>query len=115
MFANDETGGILEHRVKVLHIHIATLATFSIVCVRFWKFKGGEIALLLCDELVDALYFWGIHESTLYTNRLATIEVKHITTTNQLLSTGLVKETANAMRDGMLALITPVMMFVDGR
>ena len=92
LFTNNEAGSILEHRVKVLHIHVTTLASFSFVGVRLWQFKGHWVALLVSDEVVNALHLWCIHESTLYTNGLTTIQIEQVTTTHQLLGTWTVKD-----------------------
>ncbi len=85
LLADYQTGCILEHRVEVLHIDVAALATFALISVRLWQLEGAEVALLVGNEVVDTLHFGGVNEGTLHTNRLAAIEIEHITTTYQLL------------------------------
>lgn len=85
LLADYQTGGILEHRVEVLHVDIVALATFALVSIRLWQLEGAEIALLVGNEVVDTLHFGGINEGTLYANRLAAIEIEHIASSNQLL------------------------------
>lgn len=94
LFANDETGGILEHRIEMLHIHITTLATFSVVGIGLRQFEGSEIALLVGDELVDALDLGCIHEGTLHADRFATVQIEHIASSYQLLGTWTVENGA---------------------
>ena len=85
MLADYQTGSILEHRVQVLHVHIAALATFAIVCVGFRQLECRQVALLLADELVDALHLWCVDKGTLYTYRLAAVQIEHVASTYQLL------------------------------
>ena len=91
LFANDETGGILEHRIKMLHINVTTLATFAIISIRFGQFEGRQITLLIGYELVDALHLRCIDKCTLYANGFSAIQIEHITTTYQLLGTGTIQ------------------------
>lgn len=92
LLTDDETGGILEHRVEMLHVYITALATIAVVGVWLWQFEGREISLLVGDELVNLLYLGGVDKGTLYTDRFATIEIEHITTTYQLLGTWAVED-----------------------
>ncbi len=86
LLADYQTGCVLEHRIEVLHVNITTFtATFALISIRLWQLEGAEITLLLGNEVVDTLHFRGVNEGTLHTNRLATIEIEHITTTYQLL------------------------------
>ena len=85
LLADYQTGSILEHRVQVLHVHIAALATFAIVCVGFRQLECRQVALLLADELVDALHLWCVDKGTLYTYRLAAVQIEHVASTYQLL------------------------------
>ena len=94
LLTDDETGGILEHRVEVLHVHITALASLAIVSVRLWQLEGRDISLLVGDERIDFLHLWRVDEGTLYTDGFATVQVEHITTTYQLLGTWAVKDGA---------------------
>lgn len=40
LFANDKTGGILKHRIEMLHINITALTTFPIVSIWLGQFEG---------------------------------------------------------------------------
>jgi len=84
---DDQAGGILKHRVEVLHIHIGSLTHLVVRHIRLRQLKGREVALLLCDKLVDALHLRSIHEGTLYTDRLAAVEIQHVASSYQLLGT----------------------------
>ena len=92
LFTNDETGGILEHRVKMLHVYITALATFAFISVRLRQLKGRDISLLVGDERIDLLHLWCVDKGTLYTDGFATVQVEHVTTTYQLLGAWAVKD-----------------------
>lgn len=94
LFADNQTGCILEHRIEMLHIHVTALATFSVVGIGLRQFEGSEIALLVGDELVDALDLGCIHEGTLHADRFATVQIKHIASSYQLLGTWTVENGA---------------------
>lgn len=92
LLTDDETGGILEHRVEMLHIYITALATIAVVSVWFRQLEGRGISLLVGDELVDLLYLWRVDKGTLYTDWFATVQIEHVTTTYQLLGTWAVED-----------------------
>ena len=50
--------------------------------------------MLLGNKLIDAFYLRCVNKGTLYTHRFTTIEIKHVTLTNQLLGTRTVKNRA---------------------
>ena len=92
LFADNQTGCILEHRIEMLHIHVMALATAILIGIGLWQFEGSEIALLFSDEVVDALDLRRIHEGTLHTDWFATVQIEHVTTTYQLLGTWAVED-----------------------
>ena len=94
LFADNQTGSILEHRVEMLHIHVTALATAILIGIGFWQFEGTEVALLFSDEVVDALDLRRIHEGTLHTDWFATVQVQHIASSYQLLGTWTVENGA---------------------
>ena len=94
LFADNQTGCILEHRVKMLHIHVTALATAILIGIGLWQFEGTEVALLFSDEVVDALDLRRIHEGTLHTDWFATVQIEHIASSYQLLGTWTVENGA---------------------
>ena len=94
LFADNQTGCIFEHRVKMLHIHVTALATAILIGIGLWQFEGCEIALLVGDELIDALDLGCIHEGTLHADRFATVQIEHIASSYQLLGTWTVENGA---------------------
>ena len=89
-------GSFLKQRIEVLHVHIpfAHAAHISLWHIRLRQFKRHVEALLRGDELIDALHLWRIHEGTLHADRFATVQIKHIASSYQLLGTWAVENGA---------------------
>ena len=85
-------GCLFEERIQVLGIHIAATCCATLVVGWLWQFHRLNRTRLLLDKLIDALNLWRINKGTLHTYRLLTVEIEHITTTNQLVGSGAVED-----------------------
>ena len=70
----------------MLHVHIVRRTYFPVAKVWLRQLERCDIALLLCNELVDALHLRRIDESALHAHWLVAVEEEHIASSYELVS-----------------------------
>ena len=84
---DDQTGRFFKERVQTVHVHVGCTAGFCILIHVFRQHEGCRIALLLADEFCDAFHFRRIDKRTLHAHGVVSLQVQHVTLTDELLCT----------------------------
>ena len=88
---DNQAGSIFEQRVQTSHIHISQITSAAIFTHILRQIECSRIALLLGNKLSNLRYLRRIDKGTLHTYRICPLQEQHITTPDQLISSGTVE------------------------